>query len=195
MLPMSGLSPDDVERILSDSDPELRGTLAEMIPLVYDELRALARRYLARERQGHTLQPTALVHEAYLRLAAQPNVRFASGPHLLGLAARMMRRVLVDHARRRGAGRRGAGAVTVTLDEAMAPLSSAPLDVLAVDEALERLHGLDARQARIVELRLFGGLTVEETAEATGISEATVKREWRTAKVFLSHELKASAAR
>lgn len=192
---MSGLSPDDVDRILSDSDPELRGTLGEMLPLVYDELRALARRYLARERQGHTLQPTALVHEAYLRLAAQPNVRFASGAHLLGLAAHMMRRILVDHARKRKAGRRGAGALTVTLGEAIAPLASAPLDVLAVDEALEKLNGLDPRQARIVELRLFGGLTVEEVAKVTGTSEATIKREWRTGKLYLRHALGSGASR
>ena len=166
-----------------------------MLPLVYDELRGLARRYLARERQGHTLQPTALVHEAYLRLAAQPNVRFASGAHLLGLAARMMRRVLVDHARKRAAGRRGAGALTVTLDEAITPLSSTPLDILAIDEALDSLNGLDPRQARIVELRLFGGLTVEETAEVIGTSEATVKREWRTARLYLSRALQSRTAR
>ena len=192
---MSGLSQADVEGILSDSDPELRGTLAEMIPFVYDELRALARGYLARERQGHTLQPTALVHEVYLRLAAQPNVRFASGAHVLGLAARMMRRVLVDHARRRKAGRRGGGALTVTLQEAIAPEPSDPVDILALEDALKSLTVLDARQARICELRLYGGLTVEEAAEVTGVSVATVKREWRTGKLFLRHALGADARR
>jgi RNA polymerase sigma factor (TIGR02999 family) len=175
----------------SEGDPL---ALESLMPLVYEELRALASRYLRSERPGHTLQPTALVHEAYLRLVGQ-NVAWQNRAHFFGIAAQMMRRVLVDHARRKKAGKRDAGALHVELKAADAGEEAFDRDaeLLAVDRALERLESLDPRQARIVELRFFGGLTVEETAEVAGISSATVKREFRTARAWLRHELDASA--
>ena len=188
---MANLAERDIEALLSDSSPEVRQSLSELLPAMYDELRGLARRVLARERRNHTLQPTALVHEAYMRLAAQRGDGFVSRAHFLGLAARMMRRILVDHARRRNADRRGGGSIAVTLDEDL--LVAAPeagVDVLLLHEALTELSRLDPRQGRVVELRFFGGLTVEETAGVLEISEPTVNRDWQTARIFLRHALR-----
>lgn len=187
---LTDLAAREIEDLLSDASPEARQSLADLLPSVYDELRQLARRYLARERRNHSLQPTALVHEAYMRLAAQREQGFVSRAHFLGLAARMMRRILVDHARRRNADRRGGGSIAVTLDEDLVAAPGTGVDLLLLDEALEELARLDQRQARIVELRFFGGLTVEETADIVGISVPTVKRDWQTAKLFLRHALR-----
>ncbi|HKF42343.1 MAG TPA: sigma-70 family RNA polymerase sigma factor [Thermoanaerobaculia bacterium] len=162
--------------------------LEELMPIVYGELRRLAAHYLQIERSGHTLQPTALVHEAYLRLVDQKNVAWQNRAHFFGIAAQMMRRILVDHARRRAAQKRDAAAYRLDLEDPGRPADREP-ELLAVHEALTELERLDARQARIVELRFFGGLSVEETAEAAGVSTATVKREWRTARAWLRREL------
>ena len=166
-----------------------RDALDEMLPLVYDELRRLASRYLKREPDGHTLQPTALVHEAFVRLIDQRRVRWQSRAHFYGVAAQVMRRVLIDHARARKAGKRGSGWDRVPLVEDSLASNSTDVDVLALDDALKRLSVFDPQQERIVELRYFGGLTIEETALAIGISPATVVREWTIAKAWLRNEL------
>ena len=162
--------------------------LEQLIPLVYEKLRQLASSRLRAERPGHTLQPTALVNEAYLRLVGQKKVAWQNRSHFYGIAAQMMRRILVDHARRRGAAKREGGVrFVVTIEEEGAP--DRDIELLELDSALSDLGRLDPRQARIVELRFFGGLSVEETAEVAGVSTATVKREWRTARAFLRREI------
>jgi RNA polymerase sigma factor (TIGR02999 family) len=166
-----------------------RDALDEMLPLVYGELRQLASRYLRREPDAHTLQPTALVHEAFVRLVDQRRVRWKNRAHFYGVAAQVMRRILVDHARARKAGKRGKGWDRVPLVEDAAASPGADVDVLALDDALTRLGAFDPQQARIVELRYFGGLTIDETALAIGISPATVVREWTIAKAWLRNEL------
>ena len=158
------------------------------MPLVYGELRKIAASYLRQERKDHTLQPTALVHEAYLRLTHQKDVAWQNRAHFFGIAAQMMRRILVDHARKRQAAKRDASAWKVATAEVDDGAESAP-ELLALDRALEELEKIDPQQAKIVELRFFGGLTVEETAEVAGISPRTVKREWRTAKAWLRREI------
>jgi RNA polymerase sigma factor (TIGR02999 family) len=161
----------------------------ELFPLVYAELRRIAAREMRRERPGRTLQTTALVHEAYLRLLKDASLSFESRAHFLGIAARAMREILIEHARARAARKRGGGAVRLTLDDLTAPVPSPPVDVIALDEALERLARLDERHARVVELRYFGGMSVEETAAALGLSPATVKRAWTLARAWLFREL------
>jgi RNA polymerase sigma factor (TIGR02999 family) len=159
---------------------------------VYDELRRLARSYLRRERPDHTLQATALVNEAYLRLVDQHAVTWQNRAHFFGIASQMMRRILVNHALARRAAKRGGVDRTLSLSDLDADLVPAPrgtVDVVLLDEALEELERLDARQCRVVELRCFGGLTVEETAEVVGVSPATVKREWSTARLWLRRRL------
>ena len=160
--------------------------------MVYDELRRLARHYLKSERPEHTLQSTALVHEAYLRLVGQSSLQVESRAHFFGIAAGLMREILVDHARRRGAAKRGADCLTLTLDEAVALPQQKELDVIALDDALNTLAGMDPRQSRIVVLRFFGGLSIEETSDVLEISTATVKREWATARLWLQRELNRS---
>jgi RNA polymerase sigma-70 factor, ECF subfamily len=172
----------------------------ELLPLLYEELRELARRYMRRERSDHTLQPTALVHEAYLRLVDQRDVAWRSRAHFLGIAAQAMRRVLVDHARRHRAGKRGGGH-RITLVDALesegshagAPAASV-VDLVAMDQALERLGELDPRALRVVELRYFAGLDVAEAAEVLNLSPATVKRDWRDARTWLRRELELAPA-
>jgi RNA polymerase sigma factor (TIGR02999 family) len=168
-------------------------TVDRLMPDAYQELRRLAAAYLRRERPGQTLQPTALVHEAYLRLAKDKPGRWQNRAHFCAIAANAMRQILVERARARAAIKRGGGQPKVTLvenlDAAGGDNRPAPVDLLAVDQALERLAALDAQQARIVELRYFGGLSVEETAEALGISPATVKRDWSVARAFLAQQL------
>ncbi len=165
----------------------------EFFPAVYDELRRIAHRQLGRERREHTLGTTALVHEAYLRLVDQRRVVWRGRAHFFGVAAQVMRRILVDHARERHAAKRGGGLRQLTLGDADAAAAAQPgVDVLALHEALERLAALDADQARLVELRYFGGLSIEETAQALGVSPATVKREWAVARAWLRRELNAS---
>lgn len=166
-----------------------REVLDDLLPLVYGELRRLASSYLQRERDGHTLRPTALVHEAYLRLVDQRRVRWRNRAHFYGIAAQIMRRVLVDYARARGAARRGGGAERIPLAEDQASVEPRDVEILALDAALGRLAALDTRQARLVELRYFGGLSIEETAEALSISPATVKRDWTMARAWLHRAL------
>ena len=163
--------------------------LDELMPLVYGELRRLAGAHLRRERSDHTLQSTALVHEAFLRLVNQRDVHWRNRAHFYGIAAQMIRRILVDHARAQQAGKRGSGAVKIELDEAMAVSRQRELDLVGLDDALQRLSALDERQGRIVELRFFAGLSVEETAEVMHLSPATVKREWSSARAWLYREI------
>lgn len=163
--------------------------LTELTPLVYHELRRLANHHLRRERPDHTLQPTALVHEAYLRLIDQTTVRWQNRAHFFGIAANLMRQILVNHALSRKAAKRGGTAVKLTLDEAVAVAKQPSVDLVALDDALGQLAVLDAQQGRIVELRFFGGLTIEETAEVLRISPTTVKREWTMAKAWLHGSL------
>ena len=179
---------DGVTQLLVRWSDGNQTALDELFPIVYEELRRLAGRYLARERPGHTLQPTALVHEAFLRLVDQHSVSWQNRAQFFGLAARMMRRILVNHALSKQAAKRGGGAVDVTFDEELHGAAT-PSDIIALDDALKALAALDERQTHIVELRFFGGLSVEETAEVVGISPATVKREWAAAKLFLLREM------
>lgn len=172
-----------------------QAALNELVPLVERELHRLARAYMRRERQGHTLQATALVNEVFLRLAHTANPRWQDRAHFVGIAARLMRQVLVDHARSRGYRKRGGGARRVPLDTALLITPEPELDVLAVDRALEAFATIDARKSQVVELRFFGGLSVEETADVLGLSVETVKRDWRVAKLWLSRELQTSRRR
>lgn len=177
--------------------------LERVIPLVYDELRHLARRHLRHERSGHTLQGTGLVHEAFLRLAQERVVQWTSRSQLFSLASKLMRHILIDHARARQAGKRGGGEAAVSLEELReGPAGSDPsvpgdelaTDILALDQCLQRLERLDPQQNQVVELRYFGGLSIEETAATLGISPATVKREWVTARAWLLREMAWPAA-
>ena len=161
----------------------------DLVPVVYRELQRRAGAYLRRERSDHTLQPTALVHEAFMRLMGQDRVAWQNRAHFFAMAAQMMRRILVDHARAHGAAKRGDGQAPLALDEALVAAPSSNVDVLALDEGLTRLAALDPQQARVVELRFFGGLTMEETAVALRISPATVGRDWALAKAWLYAEL------
>jgi RNA polymerase sigma factor (TIGR02999 family) len=192
-------SSSDVTRLLlrwSEGDAD---ALERLVPLIYDELKRIASHQLRRERPEHTLAPTALVHELYLRLVDQRGATWQNRAHFFGLAAQLMRRILVDHARARQADKRGGSMTRVSLDhvaEGSAPepyevaLDPAAADVLAIDEALERLAAIDQEQGRIVELRFFGGLTVEETAHVLNRSPRTIKREWRLARAWLHRELR-----
>lgn len=163
------------------------------MPVVYDELRALAAAYLRRERPDHTLQPTALANEAYLRLIDQRVANWNGRSHFFGIAAQMMRRILVDHARAHSAGKRGGGADHVPLNEAAAWTGPQDVDLIALDEALTSLTANDPRKAKVVELRFFGGMSVDETAEVLGIAAVTVMRDWTMAKAFLLREMTRSA--
>lgn len=162
-----------------------RHALEELMPLVYDELRRLARHYLRQERSDHTLQSTALVHEAYLRLAGGNAPNWQNRAHFFGVAAHIMRQILVEHARGRDAAKRGGNVCKIVLDDAVDLSWRIDVDVVALDRALDELSELDAQQGRIVELRFFGGLTIEDTSEVLGISPATVKRDWVTARAWL----------
>lgn len=162
-----------------------RAVLDDLLPLVYGELRRVAAGYLRRENSGHTLQPTALVNEAYIRLVDQTQVHWQNRAHFLGVAAQMMRRILVDHARGRQAEKRGGEYQKLSLDENIDVSGDRSAELVALDEALDRLAELDPQKSRIVELRFFGGLSVEETAEVIGVSAPTVKRQWRMAKAWL----------
>ena len=161
-----------------------------LIPLVYDELRRLARRHLRRERPDHTLQSAALVNEAYLRLIRQDQPQWQNRAHFFGVAAQLMRHILVDHARHRAAAKRGAGAPRLALDPEVALPREREVNLVALDDCLNELAALDPQQGRVVELRFFGGLSIEETAVVLGISPATVKREWATARAWLQREMK-----
>lgn len=185
-------TPSDVTVLLTAACEGDSSAAGELLPLVYDELRAMAARHLRAERSGHTLQPTALVHEAYLKLVDQSRVQWRGRAHFMAVAATAMRRILVNHAKARGRLKRGgppAGRERVALDDAVDSFEHRAVDLEALDEALERLATMDAVQARIVELRFFGGLSVEETAETLGISTRTVHREWDLAKAWLRGEV------
>ncbi len=168
-------------------DPEAREAL---IPLVYDELRRLARHHLRGERADHTLQSAALVNEAYLRLIRQDQPQWQNRAHFFGVAAQLMRHILVDHARSRAAAKRGAGAPRITLDASVALPQEREVDVVALDDALKQLATMDPKASRVVELRFFGGLSIEETSVVLGVSPATVKREWATARAWLQREMR-----
>ena len=182
-------SSSDVTAHLGDWSRGNQSALNQLLPLVYGELRRIATRQLRSERVGHTLQPTALVHEVYLRLVDQRNVDWRNRAHFFGAAAHVMRRILVDHARRHTASKRGDGHPRLSMDEATELAAPEGIPVLALDQALDRLAAMDQELARIVELRAFGGMTIEETACVLKISPSTVKREWRTAKAWLTREL------
>jgi len=179
----------DLTQLLVDWSHGDKTALDRLMPLVDAELRRLAHRYMSRERGGHTLQTTALVNEAFLRLINRSKVDWQNRAHFFGLAAQLMRTILVDHARSHTCTKRGGGAYKLELDETMLVSQQKASEVLALDDALKELALIDPEQGRIVELRFFGGLTVEETAEVLHISPATVKREWSTAKAWLYREL------
>lgn len=186
----SGPAPD-VTQLLAKWSGGDQAALDELLPLVYGELRRLASAYLRRERSNHTLQSTALVHEAFMRLVNQQDVQWRNRAHFFAIAAQMIRRILVDYARSQHAEKRGSGAVKLALDEAMAvpQASGTDVDLLGLNDALNRLAELDERQGRIVELRFFAGLSIEETAEVMNLSPASIKREWQTARAWLFREM------
>jgi RNA polymerase sigma-70 factor, ECF subfamily len=186
---MPTVSPGNVTDLLLEWRGGSESALERLIPLVYEELRRVARRCLRHERAYHTLQTTGLVNEAYLRLVRSSRVQWRDRTHFFALTAQLMRRVLVDEARRRGYQKRGGNLTRVTLDETPAVLPENPEDLIALDEALTRLADVAPRKVRVVELRFFGGLTIEETAEVLEVSTDIVKREWRTAKLWLLREL------
>lgn len=184
-------SAKSVTQLLADWGSGDKAALEELMPLVYQELHRLAAYYLRRERQEHTLQATALINEAYMKIIDQRSVNWQNRAHFFGVAAQLMRRILVDHARSHLYAKRGGGAQKLTLDEALAlPQQERDLDLVALDDALCKLEEIDPKQSKIIELRFFGGLTIEETAEVLGISPATVKREWAWAKTWLYNEIK-----
>jgi RNA polymerase sigma factor (TIGR02999 family) len=180
---------NEVTRLLVAWGDGDRAALDRLMPLVYEELRRLARHYMGRERPGHTLQTTALVNEAYLRLVEQEGMRWENRAHFYGIAARLMREILVDHARSRQAAKRGGAQVRLSLSKVDRIASRPDVDLLTLDEALGRLAALDPQKGRIVELRYFGGLGIEETAEVIGVSPATVKRDWSMARAWLRSEI------
>jgi RNA polymerase sigma-70 factor, ECF subfamily len=182
-------TPEGVTQLLERWSGGDRTALDQLMPLVYDELRRLARGYLGRERLDHTLQPTALVNEAYLLMADQTRARWQNRAQFIGVAAQMMRRILVDHARAQKAEKRGGQHFTVSLTEADRFGEQPDVDLLRINEALERLAALDPQQARVVELRFFGGLTIEETTEVVRLSHTTVENDWRMARAWLRREL------
>jgi RNA polymerase sigma factor (TIGR02999 family) len=186
---LSVLAPGDITRILATLSDRDRSAASDLLPIVYHELRSLAGRLMEDERGDHTLQATAVVHEAYLRLLSTEPQKWNDRAHFFRVAAAVMRHVLVDHARGRNRVKRGGGVVTLPLDEAVALFEERAIDLVALDEALEKLAALDKRKARVVELRFFAGLGVEETAETLGISPRAVKSDWQFAKLWLLREV------
>ncbi len=186
---MPSVTRQQVTRMLVDWSAGNREAAVQLMPLVYDELRNIARGYLRRERPDHTLQATGLVHEAYLRLIDQDVATWENRAHFFGVAASVMRRILVDHARRAGAGKRGGGWDKLELNEALLASPERSVDLIALDDALQSLAEIDSRKSHLVELRFFGGLTVEEAGEVLEVSPSTVKREWRIAKAWLRRDM------
>ena len=183
-------SPEGITQLLIDWGKGDQAALERLMPLVYSELRRLAGNYLRRERAEHTLQPTALVNEAYLKLVDQRNARWQNRAHFFGIAAQLMRRILVDHARQRQAVKRGGvDQQRLSITSAEAVVKQPEIDLLALNEALDELAQMDPQQSRIVELKFFGGLSIEETAEVLGISHATVERDWKLARAWLRRQL------
>jgi RNA polymerase sigma-70 factor (ECF subfamily) len=185
-------SPHVVTELLLDWSSGNQAALDRLMPLVDQELHRLAHHYMRQENPGHTLQTTALVNEAYLRLVDQNRVHWKNRTHFFALSAQLMRRILVDHARRRKYAKRGGGAHKVSLDEVMAVSPERGADLIALDDALEKLAAIDLRKSKVVEMRFFGGLSVEETAEALAVSSLTVKRDWKVAKAWLYNSLNES---
>lgn len=183
--------PEDTTELLVALRAGDRGALDALIPRVYEELKCIARRHLARERSDHTLNPTALVHEAYMKLVGIERIEWASRAHFLAIASRSMRRLLIDHAAHRKAQKRGGGQSPVPLEQVVVLTQDQTAELLDLEDALERLEAVDGRVVRVVECRCFGGMNVEETAEALGISPATVKRDWTMARAWLNRELSA----
>jgi RNA polymerase sigma factor (TIGR02999 family) len=188
-------APRDVTDLLTRWRSGDRRALDDLMPVVYEELRLLARHYLRNEPSDHTLQSTALVHEAYVRLVGQKTPDWQGRTHFYGVAARLMRQILVDHARRRHADKRGGNAITLTIDERIVGSGREEVDLLALDEALNRLAEHSSQESQIVELRFFAGLSIDETAEVLGVSPATVKRGWTIARAWLFREMKGNEAR
>jgi RNA polymerase sigma factor (TIGR02999 family) len=186
--------PSDVTRLLSEWSRGNQTALDELAPLVYSDLHLRARNYLRRERPDHTLQPTALIHEAYLRLVNESSSQWNSRAHFLAVASTVMRQILVDHARRHAAAKRGSGVAKVSLDETFVAARSDNNDLLALDDALTKLAAFDKRKSRIVEMRYFGGCTVEETAEALGVAAITIMRETRLAEAWLRRYMRGEDA-
>ena len=185
---MSQVQPKQITELLVKWKEGDQQAVHALLPLVYQELRRLAHQYLRKERPGHTLQSTALVHEAYLRLEKQGEVKFENRAHFMAICAQLMRQILVEYARRRGAAKRDGG-YKLSLEDVVVSAKGRDLDLVALDDSLSQLSKLDPQQGRIVELRFFGGLSIEETAEVLGISSATVKRDWATARVWLLHAM------
>ena len=183
------VSSENLTQLLTDWSNGDAQALEKLIPLVYRDLHRLAERYLRSESPSHTLQSTALVHEAYLRLIDQRNTRWQNRAHFFGISAQLIRRILVDHARARKAGKRGGDAAKIQIDESVAAPEQQNLDLVVLDDCLRALAEIDPQQARVVELRYFAGLTVEETAEVMRVSPTTVKREWRLARAWLHREI------
>jgi RNA polymerase sigma factor (TIGR02999 family) len=182
-----------ISRLLADWSQGNEEAREALIPVVYHELRRIARRHLWHERPDHTLQSAALVNEAYLRLVRQDAPQWQDRAHFLAVAAQLMRHILVDHARARLTGKRGGGAPRLSLDAELVPAQKREFDLVALDDALAKLATLDVQQSRLIELRFFGGLSIEETAVVLGVSPATVKREWATARAWLQREMKKEA--
>jgi RNA polymerase sigma factor (TIGR02999 family) len=186
---MSAAVPDPVIRLLVEWGKGRQEALPALMPLVYDELRGLARRYLRREGAANTLQSAGLVHEAYFKLVDQKHMSWKNRAQFVGVAAELMQRILVDRARRQRAVKRGAAVSKLSLDEAIDVTETREVDLLRLDDALQSLEKLDPQQGRIVELRFFGGLSIEEVAEVLGVSSGTVKRDWAMAKAWLHHQV------
>ncbi|MET0622697.1 MAG: sigma-70 family RNA polymerase sigma factor [Pyrinomonadaceae bacterium] len=191
---MSGERKNQVTQILHDWSGGDREAPERLMPLVYDEMRRIARSFISRERQGHTLQPTALVNEAYLRLVDQNSVTWQSRAHFYSVAASMMRRVLIDHARTRATEKRGGGAVRLSIEDVQIPVEERAANFVAMDEALERLSQFNERGRKIVEMRFYAGMSEEEIAEVLGVSTRTVLRDWKAARVWLFRELSENAS-
>jgi RNA polymerase sigma factor (TIGR02999 family) len=186
---MSGVPPEPVTDLLRRWRQGDSTALEKLLPLVYNELRRIARRQLRRERPNHTLQPTALVHEVYLKLVDQHSIEWQNRAQFYGVAAQLIRRILVDHVRNQRTAKRGAGALTLTLDDAVSEPARQDIDLMKLDDALLSLSRMDEQQSRVVEMRFFGGLSIEETAEALGVSLSTVKRDWAAAKAWLYRDM------
>jgi RNA polymerase sigma factor (TIGR02999 family) len=193
-LPVQANSSSAVTQLLGRWRGGDREALDSLIPLVYGELRRIAQHYLRHERPGHTLQSTALVHEAYVRMIHQELPDWQNRAHFFAVAAQLMRQILVDHARAYRAGKRGGGVCNVALDEAEKDAVKVDVDILALDDALKTLSAMDPQQGKVVELKFFGGLSIEDTAEVLGISPSTVKRDWITARAWLHRELDRTAS-
>ena len=192
MKPLTTPGPHEVTKLLKQWSEGDQTALDQLIPLVHDELHRLARHHMRREGPGHILQTSALINEAYLRLVDQPQIRWENRAHFFGIAARLMRRILVDEARRRDSAKRGGSLIQVPLDEATSVAQEQAANVAALDEALQRLETIDARQGQIVELRFFGGLNIEQTADVLKVSPGTVMRDWTFARAWLRNEMKST---